>query len=328
MTTKLANPPLDCISRIRFAPQKGSNHLLVASWDAHVRLYDVSTGLLTGMHKQAAAVLDCCFVHDSSRFFSVGLDKRLLLFDFQRQQELAMGQHEEAIRCVEFHGPTQLVLTGSWDRTVKAWDPRRPMNPATTLAIGAKVFCLDVGKDKLAIGGSDRNVHIYDTRNMGAPMEKRESSLKHQIRSLKIGIDQRSYASSSVEGRCAIEYFDPRENTQLRYAFKCHRVKEASGSETVHPVNALAYHPTHGTFATGGSDGGVCVWDGYAKKRLWRLNPFDTSISSLAFSADGQQLAIGVSYTFDHGERVPAPQTEVAVRQISDSEVLPKSQQQ
>merc|ERR1712232_64627 len=139
-----------------------------------------------------------------------------------------------------------------------------------------------------------------------------------------IGVDPRFYASGSVEGSVGIEYFEPQENDEKRYAFKCHRVKSEDGGEVVHPVNAVAFHPVHGTFATGGSDGGVCVWDAYAKKRLWRLNPFDTSVSSLSFSADGTMLAIGVSYTFDAGERYPLPANELVVRQITDSEVLPK----
>merc|ERR1712007_379027 len=83
-----------------------------------------------------------------------------------------------------------------------------------------------------------------------------------------MGIDQRGFASSSVEGRVAIEYLDAEESQQSRYAFKCHREKGPNNEEVIHPVNCIAFHPVHGTFATGGGDGGVCIWDGYAKTRL------------------------------------------------------------
>jgi len=324
MTTRIPGAPLDCISRVRFAPQLGSPHLLVSSWDGFTRLYDTSSCQLLGQERHSLAVLDCAFLQDPGRCVSAGLEKRVVIFDLQRQRETDLGAHEEAVRCVEFHPHSQLIFTGSWDRTLRAWDPRQPGGAAATVQLGAKVFALDVGTQHIVVGGSDRHIHVLDVRQLGAPAEKRESSLKHQVRSVKVGVDQRSYASASVEGRCALEYFDLEENARSRYAFKCHRVKDAAGGEVVHPVNALAYHPQHGTFATGGSDGGVCVWDGYAKKRLWRLNPFDTSVSSLCFSADGRQLAIGVSYTFDHGDKVPPPPTELLVRQITDSEVLPK----
>lgn len=323
-TTKLPHAPLDCISRVRFAPIAGSNLLLVSSWDAHVRLYDAAAGRLTGLVKRNTAVLDCTFLHDTSKFLSVGLDRRLVASDFQTQQELVIGEHEEAIKCVEFHGPTQQVFTGSWDRTLKSWDPRQPGRPSQHVAVGAKVFCMDTSADKILVGGSDRNIAIFDVRRLSMPLEKRESTLKHQIRCLQVGIDQKSFVSGSVEGRVALEYFDASENLQSRYAFKCHRAKDHDGGEVIHPVNALAFHPVHGTFATGGSDGGVSVWDGYAKKRLWRLDAFHTSVSTLCFSADGARLAIGVSYTFDQGEKVPAPANELIIRSVTDSEMRPK----
>ncbi len=37
-----------------------------------------------------------------------------------------------------------------------------------------------------------------------------------------------------------------------KYAFKCHRRTEG-GRDTVYPVNAIAFAPFHGTFATGGA---------------------------------------------------------------------------
>lgn len=287
-------------------------------------LYDARTNRKIGTHKQSLAVLDCSFLDDVTKGVSGGLEKKLLLWDFQNLKETQLGRHDEAIRCVEFHRDTHQVLTGSWDRTVRAWDPRQPANPTAVISLGTKAFALDVGTNSLVVGGADRCVYLYDMRRLGEPLERRESLLKHQIRALKIGLDPRFYASGSVEGRVGIEYIDRQENENSRYAFKCHRVKTDTG-EDIHPVNTIAFHPVHGTFATGGSDGGVCVWDAYAKKRLWRLTPFDTSVSTLSFSADGTLLAIGVSYTFDDGEKQPMPVNELVVRQISDSEVLPKS---
>jgi cell cycle arrest protein BUB3 len=49
------------------------------------------------------------------------------------------------------------------------------------------------------------------------------------------------------------------------------RLKDANNADIIYPVNAIAFHPIHGTFATGGSDGIVNVWDGANKKRLCQL---------------------------------------------------------
>lgn len=39
------------------------------------------------------------------------------------------------------------------------------------------------------------------------------------------------------------------ESQDNKYAFKCHRK-----GDKVFPVNAMAFHPIYGTFATGGCD--------------------------------------------------------------------------
>jgi cell cycle arrest protein BUB3 len=45
-----------------------------------------------------------------------------------------------------------------------------------------------------------------------------------------------------------------------------------------------------GTFATGGCDGYVNIWDGAAKKRLFVLPKFPSSVAALSFNHDGSLL--------------------------------------
>ena len=53
------------------------------------------------------------------------------------------------------------------------------------------------------------------------------------------------YATGSVEGRIAVEYFDPSPQIQeKKYAFKCHR-QTIDDVDHVWPVNALAFHPVY-----------------------------------------------------------------------------------
>lgn len=59
----------------------------------------------------------------------------------------------------------------------------------------------------------------------------------------------------------------------LLSSLQCHR-KKVEGCEIVYPVNTIAFHPTHGTFATGGCDGAVYIWDGGNKKRLSQVSGY------------------------------------------------------
>nr|CDJ82626.1 WD40 repeat domain containing protein [Haemonchus contortus] len=134
-----------------------------------------------------------------------------------------------------------------------------------------------------------------------------------------------AFVVSSIEGRVAIEYVNPSpEEQKKKYAFKCHRSKE-DGVECIYPVNALAFHPVNGTFATGGSDAVVNLWDPFNRKRLVQLHRFQTSIVSLSFNYDGSQLAIASSFAFEYEPAPnPMPENTVTVRHISDAESKPK----
>lgn len=40
--------------------------------------------------------------------------------------ETVVGNHDDAVRCIEYAPDVNVVVTGSWDQTVKLWDPRTP----------------------------------------------------------------------------------------------------------------------------------------------------------------------------------------------------------
>jgi len=45
--------------------------------------------------------------------------------------ENLVGAHDAPIRCVEYCPEVNVMVTGSWDQTVKLWDPRTPCNAGT-----------------------------------------------------------------------------------------------------------------------------------------------------------------------------------------------------
>ena len=47
----------------------------------------------------------------------------------------------------------------------------------------------------------------------------------------------------------------------------------------IYPVNAIAFHTQHNTFASGGSDGYVNIWDGFNKKRLCQFHKYVVAYS-------------------------------------------------
>ncbi|KAI8846153.1 WD40-repeat-containing domain protein [Chytridium lagenaria] len=284
---ELLDPPSDGITALSFHPLE-SNILLASSWDKTVSLYDIVSNKRRFSYKHKAGVLDVIFTA-SNHAYSGGLDRELKCVDLAQANETIIGKHDDAIRSVQYSEDKKAVFTGSWDKSIKVWDTRSS-TPEGTYAQPSKVFSMDLVGDKLVVALSGRKVLVYDTRNMSAPIIEKGSSMKFMSRAVRCMPNAQGYALSSIEGRIAVEYFDQADEKK-KYAFRCHREKTPEG-EIVHPVNALAFHPTHGTFASGGGT-----------KRLKQFPRYPTSISALSFSPDGRTLAIASSYTYEDGEK-------------------------
>lgn len=322
--SQLASPPTDGISGLRFS---AANDLLLAcSWDGLARLYDARHDTLRGSYSHQGPVLDACF-QDHSTIFTAGLDSFVKRYDFFGHAETVIGQHSQPVRCVEWLREQGIVATGSWNNTLRLWDPRMPLgkNCVSLIPLPGKVFSMAQSGSRMVVGTSGRHVLVFDLRSIksGQPEQVRDSSLKYQTRCIRCYPNGTGYALSSIEGRVAMEYFDISEQAQAKkYAFKCHRKSEA-GRDVVYPVNAIAFHPVFGTFATGGCDWVVNIWDGEHKKRLFQISKYPTSIAAMAFNADGSLLAVASSYTHEQGD-IEHPPDMVYLRRINESEVKPK----
>ena len=189
---------------------------------------------------------------------------------------------------------------------------------------------------------ASRTLHIYDLKSLTLlgsqsssnanvlevePWQRRESSLRFMTRAIACMPNDAGYASSSIEGRVAVEWFDSSAESQARkYAFKCHRQLGEDGADIVYPVNALAFHPIQGSFASGGGDGFVAFWDGVAKRRIRQYPKYPYSVASLSFSGNGKLLAVAVCPGFEDGkDDVEAEgQVKIFIRELSDTEAKGK----
>ena len=265
MDVEIAAPPTDGITCVRYCPNGEKSLLLTSSWDSFLRLYD-GANLRTHIELETA-LLSCCFGASDFEAFTGGLDGTLYRLDLSTREKKLIGTHKGTIRHVHYTIDHHLLCTGGWDSTVQFYDTRKRDAVVSSNKCNGKVFGMDVKSHIVVVATSERNVDVYDLRQSKQPMETKESPLKYQTRCVSIfpGLD--GYVIGSIEGRVALEYFSDRQKDEteekeeskatkkLSYAFKCHRTKIDQDQVLVYPVNAIAFHPVFGTFATGGCDG-------------------------------------------------------------------------
>lgn len=346
---ELSDPPGDAVSAVKFAPGS-STRLIVSSWDRHVHLYDTAaapSGTLIRKFEHRAPVLDVCFGADDREAFTAGLDHDVRRVDLETGEQTVLSTHEFGVRSVLFSPETSTVISASWDKTLHVHSLSDPTKPPATIPLPYKPFSMSLTATKLVVAMAARALHIYDLQALALvssqaaqappspnvvevePWQRRESSLKFMTRAVACMPDDAGYASSSIEGRVAVEWFDPSGASQARkYAFKCHRQANSAGDgvDVVYPVNALAFHPVQGTFASGGGDGIVALWDGIAKRRIKQYQRFSHSIAALAFSADGSRLAIASCPGFEDGkdDYTAEGQTKIFLRRLAENEARAK----
>lgn len=334
----------------------------MASWDKNVYLYEThggsEGGSLLKTFEHRAPVLDVCFGADDNEAFTAGMDwqvkkcANLLVQDPHRSADInrlnletdeqtVLSTHEAPVKSVVYSKEHSLLISASWDSTLHFHDLKSPTKDPTVIPLPAKPFSLSLTASKLVVAMASRILHIYDLKTTAMlasqssgpaeiePWQRRESSLKFMTRAVSCMPNDAGYASSSIEGRVAVEWFDPSAESQARkYAFKCHRqaAPEGEGLDIVYPVNALAFHPVHGTFASGGGDGVVALWDAVAKRRIRQYQKYQNSVAAVSFSSDGKYLAVGVCPLFEDGNEdyTGQGQTQVYIRELGETEAKGK----
>jgi mRNA export factor len=253
----------DGISSLNWSPS--ANFLVSTNWDSGVRCWEVQeqNGQVRALakakvnHADNAPVMDCCFSNDGSTVFSCGADKAVRMWQLGQtppnNTPQQIGSHDADIKSVAYL-PSNLVVSGGWDRKLKFWDTRSP-TPAGTLELPERVYDLDVRGNLMCVATAGRHIITYDVSGEPREHSRKESPLKYQSRCISCFPDMMGFAVGSIEGRVGIHYVQ-KVPSKDHFAFKCHRQ-----DSNVYSVNAIAFNPNFGTFATVGSDGVVNFWD-------------------------------------------------------------------
>ena len=142
-----------------------------------------------------------------------------------------MGNHDKAIRKIEYCGAVNAILTGGWDAAVKLWDPRTPTCVGNYLQPDV-VLALSVCGDKFVVGTAKRKVCIWDLRNMAGMFQRRESSLKYQTRCIKGFPNEQVRQSATFTAFQKFNFSKTRINLPKIHAFSGVRSEQYRGTRS------------------------------------------------------------------------------------------------
>ena len=314
------NTPATCdgISSLNWSP--AANSIAATSWDNSVRYWEVQCQPPQGqgmaaqfysnpkaeMTSHTAPVLDSCWSPDGRYIFSCSADKSVRMWDLQNSSANSQGQqigvHDATVKNVCFAAEKQLVVSGGWDKQLKFWDCRSP-TPAGSFNLEERVYDMDVRGNVLAVAMASRKIVVYSLNGNIQQQMAMDSPLKYQSRCISVFPDQSGFAVGSIEGRCAIQYFQQNPGVAENFAFRCHRQENATKTEcNVHAVNCISFH-NFGTFSTVGGDGVVNFWDKDSKQRLKVFPTINETISCSSFNAQGNIFAYSKSYEWSKGSQ-------------------------
>lgn len=303
----LQNPPSDTVSELAFSTFH--ELMAVSSWDSTIRIYDPSNQLGTGTNSvtnTGKPLLSCCFSTDApSQVYAGAVDGTLQMVDLQSNQQNEFQAHTEGIKSVRYY--QNMVVTASWDKTVKFWDIRSSKQ-AFSIDLPGKAYAMDLEKTFMALSVSGNQVITYDLNNIN---QKKTHAIKlnWMVRSIGCGNDNNTFAIGGIEGKCEILNIT---NPVKKMVFRCHRVDNKAYS-----VNAVSFLPSNlNIIATAGGDGSILFFDSSSRFKVFTQKENDP-ITAGKFSSNSQYFVYATGHDWSSGYEATYKPVNIKVVQVS-----------
>ncbi len=277
------------VDSVAFSPYKDGRWLASASiGDTSVKLWDVTSLQLRTLRGHTRPVNCVAFSPDGRWLASGSNDRTIKIWDVEagREADKLRGGHTDDINSVAWSPDGRWLASGSEDQTVRLWDVKTKKGhklPGVKGGIQEVAFSPD-GR-WLAAASSDEKVRLWDLK----------AHAKVQVLGVHAGLvstvafslDSRWLASGGDDK--IIKFWNVATGEEMP-AFPGHTGK----------VTSLSFSPNLDSdrerLASASIDGAVKLWDIATGKELRPpLISGTVPVTAVAFSPDGNQLAVGFS---------------------------------
>jgi len=282
-------------------------YILTGSSDRSIRLFNPATGnLIQTYSAHGYEVLDLAVAEGNDKFVSVGGDKSVFLWDVASAQTLrrwggGAGHAGRVNACCWGGEGDSLVLTGSFDATVKIWDTKqRGDRPIMTLSEARdSISSVDVSGAEILTGSVDGRVRCYDLRMgcmdqdvigrkccamimlKGGEKEIADGMISDPVTSVMTTKTNDSYLASTLDS--TVRLMDKRDGKLLQ-AFR----EDGFTNNTYRIRSTLA--AADSVVISGSEDGQIYVWDLLEGRLLHKLKHFQQTLTDARGAAVGVQV--------------------------------------
>lgn len=195
----------------------------------------------------------------------------------QQTAAVRIAAHRGAVLSAQFAGDGRSVVTLGQDGLLRAFafetgaaqQVVETANEATALAVSGR---------KAAVGHADGSVTVYDLDTGEATSRQTEVAGPGAVSALVFAGPERLLVTSEGGGVAA---WDAKLSS---------RAGPPHGGHD-QPVQAVAAHPRGATFATGGRDGTIRIWDPARAEPIRTIRGNRAGVTSLAYAPDGRVIA-------------------------------------
>ncbi|KAF1745291.1 hypothetical protein MXB_2217 [Myxobolus squamalis] len=272
---ELRDCPMDTISRLRYSRYQ-SDVIACSSWDGSISAWRIDERLIqTPLCKVTVpgCIFDLDWLIGGTNIVMAGSSGSLYLLDVPSQRYTEFAKHMGPVKCLKSCGEynSNLVVSGSYDGTVRLWD-LRTKSVHSVIQAGAKVYDLDTCKNGLSFITSEKDLMVYRYTDFSKPyFQKRIDSGSFPLRcSSMTTFNSRKeggylIAIGTLGGRVSIiaQCNNAKYSLSFKHRdfnFKVSRMSQANLANTQH-VHGVEFHPRSYVLALAGGDGCVSFWD-------------------------------------------------------------------
>ncbi|TPX70416.1 hypothetical protein SpCBS45565_g01741 [Spizellomyces sp. 'palustris'] len=251
------------------------NYILTAGSDRTIRLWNPESGLsiktYEGHGKEIFSVCVPPRGADNSRFASCSADRSVFIWDVGtgRPTRRFTGHHQR-VNAVAFNAEATVVVSGSYDASVRCWDCRSNSRTPIQVLEDAKdsVEAVQVLDTEILTGSVDGCVRIYDIRMGDVITDK----VGHAVTSATFSGDKNCVLVSSLDS--TLRLFD-KENGELLNDYKGHK------NDEYRLISCLSNTDAH--VISGSEDGNIYMWDLVEGNLLRTIKAHDRAVTCVAY---------------------------------------------